>query len=301
VGRPVSWRDLLATGPEHRVLPWLGGRELTDGPRRWTIDGPLPDEHGWCTFAVDTARKARFVAAAEPEPGWDDARVRRRGWMVGGRLVPDDVALVTDPERFVAQTLVVALVPPALPRFQRARVAQVGAAWVFAGEEFPLGPEDAVVTAFTEGPADVSAVPGVPPALELALRFAVDQREHAARRRQEARERRAREAQDQLRAERRARGEELLHEALAVSGAKLVDQRPGWQPGELVVTFRFRGRRFECVVDADLRIVDAGICLNDYEHGTKGDTLFTLASLPAVIDEALRTHQLVVFRHAEGE
>ena len=52
---------------------------------------------------------------------------------------------------------------------------------------------------------------------------------------------------------------------------------------------------------ARLRIVDAGICLNDYAHGTKGDTLFTLESLPAVIDEAIRTDQLVVFRHAEGE
>ena len=51
--------------------------------------------------------------------------------------------------------------------------------------------------------------------------------------------------------------------------------------------------------------VDAGICLTahyddpDFESGTRGDTLFTLESLPPVIREANGDGVLVVFRHAE--
>lgn len=327
----MSWRELLSRGPEARVLAWLGGRDLSDGVRRWTVEGPLPDEHGWYTFAADTARRAKLVGPGEPDPAWEAGRPVRRGWLVGDRLVPDDAAVVPDPDRFVAQTVPVALVPPALGRFARARAVDLGRAWVFAGEEFPTGPEEAVVTAFTEGPPDLSGIPGVPPALELAFRFAVDQREHGRRRREDARLRRlAEEAAAAAEAEAAAalalaqaeaaratalraaerrvgahrgaddRTRRALVDALGVSGATLLDHRPSWERGEVVVTFRFRHRRFECVVDRALRIVDAGICLNDYDTGTKGDTLFTLESLPAVIDEAMRTGRLVVFRHAEG-
>ncbi len=300
----MSWRDLVATGPEHRVLPWTGGRTVADGPRRWSIAGPLPAERGWTTFAVDGGRTATVVGPGEPPPGWEGGRPRRRGWLVGDRLVPDDASVPTDPAAFFAHTLPVALVPPGLPRFARIAAARVGEVWVFVGEEFPLGPEDAVIVAFTEGPPDVAEIPGVPPALELAFRFAVDERDHAAARAEAARRAReaaAAEAVDE--AERMARLATLpgrLQEALRVSGATLVDHRPGVERDEVVVTFRFRDRRFECVVDGSLRIVDAGICLNDYETGEKGDTLFTLASLPAVIDEALRTDRLVVFRHPGG-
>ncbi len=52
---------------------------------------------------------------------------------------------------------------------------------------------------------------------------------------------------------------------------------------------------------ATLRIVDAGICLVDYRTREKGDTRFTLESLPDVIREAIRNRVLHVFRHVGGE
>jgi hypothetical protein len=49
-----------------------------------------------------------------------------------------------------------------------------------------------------------------------------------------------------------------------------------------------------------LRIVDAGICLEAHVTGERGDNRFTLESLPAVLEEAIRTNRLVVFRHVDG-
>ena len=85
--------------------------------------------------------------------------------------------------------------------------------------------------------------------------------------------------------------------ALAVSGAELLDHRDNVRRGEKVVQFRFKRRRFECVVHAEsLRIVDAGVCLINHATGERGDDRFTLESLPAVIDEAMRRGVLHVFR-----
>jgi hypothetical protein len=68
----------------------------------------------------------------------------------------------------------------------------------------------------------------------------------------------------------------------------------------MVVRFRLLGRRFECTCDErTLRILDAGICLVDHATGERGDTRFTLESLPAVILEADRDDKLVVFRHVD--
>ena len=46
-----------------------------------------------------------------------------------------------------------------------------------------------------------------------------------------------------------------------------------------------------------LRIIDAGICLIDHDTNEKGDTFFTLESLPAVVQQAQRERRLVIFRH----
>jgi hypothetical protein len=40
--------------------------------------------------------------------------------------------------------------------------------------------------------------------------------------------------------------------------------------------------------------------LTDHRTGEKGDTLFTLESLPAVVRQAIKEHKLVVYRHADG-
>ena len=73
-----------------------------------------------------------------------------------------------------------------------------------------------------------------------------------------------------------------------------------------MVQFRHLNRRFECTCDRHtLRIIDSGICLtahyddDHFEEGTKGDTFFTLETLPNVIAEAERLGKLVVFRHAD--
>ncbi|MEL6349921.1 MAG: hypothetical protein AAFV53_42860, partial [Myxococcota bacterium] len=92
---------------------------------------------------------------------------------------------------------------------------------------------------------------------------------------------------------------EAARAALAVSGAELLDHRPNrGGKDEQVVQFRFQQRRFECVVHAKtLQIIDSGICLINHTTNERGDTRFTLESLPAVIDEAMRLGKLVIFRH----
>lgn len=83
-----------------------------------------------------------------------------------------------------------------------------------------------------------------------------------------------------------------------------MDSKRGVRRGEMVVKFRLGRRRFECTCDEHtLNIIDAGICLTAhyddeaFEGGTKGDTWFTLESLPGVIREAETAGVLVVFRH----
>ena len=92
--------------------------------------------------------------------------------------------------------------------------------------------------------------------------------------------------------------EAAAREALRLSGAELLDARPAYGRGEMIVQYRFRRRRLECVVDrATLRVSDAGICLTDEVTGERGDTYFTLESLPAVVGEAMDRSLLVVYRH----
>ena len=179
--------------------------------------------------------------------------------------------------------------------------------------------------AFLDGKPSVWHVPGLTPALDAAFRMETFQRAEAARLRElaeklarEAEEKRAREAQRQLifkqlgdGAGRRAMAVldfgQAAKAALAVGGATYLDHREGAARNEMVVTFRIDRRRFECsCLKNTLQIVDSGICLtahyddpDGYEPGTKGDKLFTLESLPAVIKEAERAGRLVVYRHVD--
>jgi class 3 adenylate cyclase len=85
--------------------------------------------------------------------------------------------------------------------------------------------------------------------------------------------------------------------ALAVGGAKLLDVRNSHVRGEHIVRYRLDRRRFECVCDERLHIIDSGICLRDEHTGEQGDRRFTLESLPAVVRQAEREGRLVIFRH----
>lgn len=316
----MGWADLLAA-PEERTLPWMGGRDIYGARRRWTIAGALPPEIGWHRFEMAGSKKARWVATDFPEMDFEQHRPTLRGYLVGDRLIPDGAAVKPDVHAIFEQTERVYMVEPGLERFSRALVARNGdGKLVFVRQEFPEGPELEVMEAWQDRKDDVDDISGVTPALQLAFqwltwqRMLSDERAEAVRLAAEAE---ARAIAERLAAEQRA--EELraairdgasrrrmLHRsfddaaraALAVSGAELLDVRADYS-GNKVVKFRFKRRRFECVCHPEtLRIVEAGICLTDSRTGEKGDDRFTLESLPAVIDEAMRTGVLHVFRHA---
>lgn len=317
----MSWRDLLAKPDESVVVPWTGGREVRAGSRVFSVKGRLPPEHGWHTFKVDGSRVATWTGAAE---GVDlDAAFGKqklvRGYLVADRLVPDGASVVLDPTRIVEQTETVWLIEPGLDRFARIRAGR----WpdgrlIYVGQEFPLGPEAEVTDAYLDQKASVTEIKEISPALDLAFRFETWNRIEQARLRAEA-ERLAREEAERLaREEQRANlvrrlgtgegrrqmaavdFETAARAALRVAGAEFLDYRDTRVAGEAVVHFRYRNRKWECVAQkATLRIVDAGVCLINHATGERGDTKFTLESLPAVLSEAIDTGRLVVFRHVE--
>lgn len=305
----MSWRDLLSPEPDSRTLPWLGGRRLVDGTRAFRLSGELPPELGWHCFAI-TGRKATWQGPSEADWTYDEGRPVLRGVLVGDRLVPDGAAVVPDPGRILAQTTRLRLVEPGLERFARALAADRGdGQWVYVRQELPQGPEPEVLAAWQDRRDSVDSIPGVTPALDLAFRWLSLQRHQAEERVRRAEEEARRAVEEAARAEEieRSRRQEAartatlegrIRQALSLSGAELLDHRPARRGDEVVVQFRFERRRFECVVHAHtLRVVDAGICLTDEETGERGDTRFTLQSLPPVIAAAERQGVLHVYRH----
>lgn len=312
----MGWKDLLQKDDETVVLPWLGGRSLRSGPRSWTVEGRLPPEQGWHKFKV-TGRKASWSSVSD-EASVDILRNVLQGYLVGNRIVRDDVRVDPDPKTIAKFSETVALLEPGLDRFIRVSAGRVSedGPLVYIRQEMPLGPEEEVLQAFLDEARDVSSVKGVSPALDAAFRMESWQRAEAERRRQELERLRREEEEKRAREERRqqiinqlgdAEGrramaaidfETAAKAALAVGGAQLLDVRNSVRRNEKIVRFRFLNRRFECVCDAlTLQIIDAGICLTDHDSGEKGDTFFTLESLPAVIAQADREGVLVVFRH----
>jgi hypothetical protein len=312
----VGWRDLLQTGDERLVLPWLGGRSLRSRERAYTLEGALPAEHGWYTFRP-RGRKATVEGdAVDPRPELLDFRVR--GYLVGDRIVADGVRVDPDPAKIASGSERVWLIEPGLDRFVRVTAGRMveDGPLVYEGLDMPLGPEEAVLQAFLDRRPSVDDVPGVPPALDAAFRMETWQRLEAERRRAEI-DRRLREEEERRQREERRRDlveklgdgagrramaqvdfEEAARAALAIGGAVLLDHRRAPRRGEMVVRFRFDHQAFECTCEErTLRIIDAGICLVDHETEERGDTYFTLESLPGVIAEAIREGKLVVFRH----
>jgi hypothetical protein len=310
----MGWRDLLKED-ERIVLPWVGGRSLRSRDRGYTIEGDLPAENGWYAFRA-SGRKAVLEGAAEPAP--DVLEFRVRGYLVGDRIVADGVRVDPDPSRILHCSERVHLIELGLDRFVRVTAGRVfeGGPLVYEGLDMPLGPEEEVLAAFLDKLPSLDEVKGVPPALDAAFRMETWQRLEVERRRVEL-ERRRREDEERRAAEERRR--ELLEQlgdgvlrrrmarhdfeaaaraALAVGGAEYLDHRRSVRPGEMVVRFRLDSARFECTCEeATLRIVDAGICLIDSATDERGDTYFTLESLPSVIQQAVRERKLHVFRH----
>ncbi len=311
----MGWRDLLQTEDEAIVSPWLEGRELRSGARMWTVDGRLPREIGWYTFKLK-GRRATLGGAADPST--ENLGFIVRGYLVGDRIVPDAVRVDPDPSKIVGFSEPVALLDRGLDRFVRVSAGRLfeDGPLIFKSQEFPLGPEDAVTRAYQHRAPSVDGIPDVSPALDAAFRMESWTRSETERRRAELERQRAEEeARRQLEERRRQMAQQLgsaegrramaqvdfaqgATAALKLSGAEYLDHKPGYMKGEMVVTFRFLRRTFVCTCDErTLRIIDAGICLVDHRTGEKGDTRFTLESLPGVIAEAERTRVLVVLRH----
>lgn len=319
----MAWQDLISSKIDRRVLPWTGGRAVADGGRTWKIRGALPEEHGWYEFEVDGGRRAVLRGPGEPDlDAFEQRHPLTRGYLVGNRLIPDDARVDPAPARLVEQTVPVFLVEPGLERFTRAVTARAGTGdQVYLRQEFPEGPEAEVLEAYQDRAESVAHVAGVTPALDLAFRWITHQRwlgEERVRQAEAARRRREeevarRQAAEQLEQEARQHAgtglgrrvlavqdfEAAARAALVISGAELLDWRPSRRRREMVVQYRFRQQRLECVVERHtLRVVDAGVCLQDHDTGEKGDRELTLESLPPVVGQAIDEGRLVVWRHA---
>lgn len=321
----MGWKDLLQTN-ECIVLPWVGERSfrsrlptnvLRKGDRTWQLTGKHPPEYGWYEFKIE-GRSVKWTGTDAKDPDSEVLHHRVKGFLVGDRIIPDGSRVDPDPKAINAQSERVHLIDPGLDRFTRVVAGRTAenSPLVYVGLDMPLGVEDSVIGAFLDEKDSVSNLPGIPPALDAAFRLEVWQRVEAKRRREELdrirREEEARRAAEERRRQlvealgdgkgRREMAvfdfEEAARAALAVGGATYLDHRNSPRKNERIVRFRYKNRRFECICDAlTLRIIDSGICLVDHATGEKGDTRFTLESLPAVIQEAMDDDKLVVFRH----
>jgi len=313
----MGWRDLLEKRDESLEAPWLGGRSLRTFTRAWKLKGRLPPEYGWHRFTL-AGREARWDAPVEAPMG--SLKGVTSGYLVGDRLIADDVSVELSARNLASVGEKVWLIDPGLDKFTRITAGRFydDGPLVFEGPGFPLGSEDEVLQAYLDQKTSVRDILGVVPALELAFRFESWVRAEAEKRRQEELERQRLEAERIAREERRQRiiqelgdsagrrelsatyFEEAARAALRVGGAEFLDYRRSPQRNERIVRFRLENRRFECTCDArSLRIIEAGICLTDERSGRRDDHLLTLESLPGTIREAMRMGVLVVFRHVD--
>lgn len=307
----MGWQDLLEEASSHLVAPWLGGRRIYSGDRSWRLPHRLPREFGWYLWEVK-GRTASWLRKHDADLCYADMWPREQGHLVGDRLISTRARVDPDPDKLIEQTIPVQLVEPGLDRFTMVMaVRDPEERYIYMHELFPLGAEDEVRRAYIDRKETVNDIVGVTPGLDLAFRFATRQRQlFEAHRAELERLRLEEERRERLRrnmgtgAGRREMATEdpaeAARAALRVAGAELLDVRDGRTRREMIVQFRFENRRFECVAQKDtLRIVDSGICLTDHHTNEKGDTYFTLESLPGVIRQAIQEHKLVVYRHVD--
>lgn len=311
----MGWRDLVEAEEQTVVAPWLGGRSLRSHSRLFIIKGRLPADIGWHSFAV-LNKTAKLIESVDQDP--DALNHTQLGYLVGDRFIPDHTKWCDlDYGNISRNYPKVALIEEGLDRFSRVEVGKVSpfGRIVFKSLAFPLGPEEEVLSAFLDRKDSTDSIKGVTPGLQAAFEAECRQRDEIEQRRIELERIRLEEEAKLAAEERRKQITETLGDgagrrqvasvdfqaaataALAVGGAELLDVRAGRRNGEKVIRYRLDNRRFECVCDAQLRIIDAGVCLTDESTGEKGDTFFTLESLPGVIRQADREGVLVIFRH----
>jgi hypothetical protein len=299
-------RFLASAAPaEEVVLPYFGGPFVEATDRRLRLTGP-PGDAGFWRFAV-RGRRAEPVGPADPPDLTGLPAVR--GYALDGYLV----GAGGQAERFAIGPLDEPL------RF----APVVGRRWptgevLFDMLDFESGVEDAVRSAY-ERRRPVRGISGVPSALRAAYGYAVLLRVAAEAgvpaRPAEARAHLAALADEgdpaahrllgAMRAARTAaapgrragvaarldarvadRAEERAAAALYAARAAVRDFR--WLDGGLLeVRYDCEGEYFVSIVEGQsLRVVDAGICLDEH------DRELTLESLPGVLREAIRTGQL---------
>jgi len=309
----MSWRTLLKKEEDTVILPWIGGKSLEAKYRSWRIAGKLPEEYGWCEFQ-DQQRIAKYVKPAVPNLALLEFEVS--GYLVGNRLVPIDSQVNANIETIIEATETVHLLEEGIDRFSLIKAGRLykSGPLIFKSLEFPQGGEDEVLDAFLDQKTDLEGIKNVSAGLHCAFLMETWYRDEAekrrvelARLRREEEERLAKEAKRAELIEKLGDGakrrelalidfNEAAKAALAVGGATLLDVKDG-RNGEKVVKYRYGAQRFECVCDVTMRIIDAGICLEDHRTGIKGDNLYTLESLPAVIQTAIDEGVLVIWRH----
>jgi hypothetical protein len=309
----MGWQDLLEKA-EVITAPWVGGYWLQAHGRRWHIEDPLPREFDWYRF--QTQKRACYRFQQEPfEPDHSILFDHRVGYLIGDHVVIDGLADTTiDLKSLGRCSYPVYLIPQGLERFSRVRVARFyeNGPFLFVEQTFPLGPEPEVLAAYQDRAKSIDTIKQVSPALDLAFRLESWRRDETEAQRRLAQQRREQEEKraallKQL-GDGQGRRELAKHDfrkaaetALNIGGAEYLDHRQSVNRNEMVVTFRLDGRRFECVCDVNMQIIDAGICLTDHDTGVKGDRYFTLESFPSVIRQAIRERKLVVWRHADDE
>lgn len=318
----MGWQDLLQKPDERIVLPWLySQRDLLVGfgGRSWTINGKRPRESGWYEWKV-VGRKVEWIEEAQKmaddlqHPGWTiETPIAALGYLIGDRFVRDLPSQMVLTTQTLTELPRVHLVPEDLDLFDHISVWEIGNNLFFCRSEFPLGPEVEVRVALLDELPSTAHIRGVPPGLDLAFRMESWRRAEVKRLEAEAMQKRLEAEAQRAAEERRAALVKQLGDgagrrelakvdfptaaraALRVGGAELIDARTIGR-GLFEVRYRVDGERLACVCDEELRITDAGICLVDHRTGVKGDTRFTLESLPAVVREAQEDNKLVIFR-----
>lgn len=315
----MSWKDLLSVSREF-VAPWYGDDIVLAPPEaRGGAFTPLKIRnelktapyYGWHRWTALGGRAARWQAAIEDDYEASFAYVanggvrRLHGYAYGDVLYPVD----SDSRASVRLAL-----PAATRQFSKI------AAFVVDGvckrsyfvHPIPCAPSEAEVLvrqAFEDGLDEIpKTVKNVEPALAAVFRYAVQQRQVVARRRAEA-ERQAKLA-ELRKAVGTAEGRRALAQtdiegacraALTLANARLLSVRSTSRT-EYEVRYVCEDRRLACLVNEDLAIIDAGICLTShgddgFDYGEKGDRMLTLESLPSVVREAVRGNKLVIYRH----
>jgi hypothetical protein len=306
----MAWQDFLKK-EETVALPWIGGSKITDGTRWFTLS-KFPREHGWYNFRIN-GRKAEYINVAEPNN--DCLKSCKSGYLIGNLILQDTAPSYIEPSKIFKFAEKVHFVPSSIDKFVRVKVGKVdeSSEYIYISEDFPLGPEELVLSAYLDN-LPIDNISGLPSSLVATYNYEVWYRNELERRRLDA-IRRAEEAERE-RAE-RERKERLFNQlgtgsgrremarvdfgeaakaALAIGGAEYIDHRKS--DNNYIVRFRLSNRRFECICNSSLSIIDAGICLTDSYSGEKGDDYFTLESLPMVIKQAIDLGVLHVFRHA---